>query len=172
MSFDYTFPLNGSNMGAIIEWIVAGIQELALSGIDAENVVARSASWDTNLIPPYVIVRPAPEIIDPNSGSNEKAQVNYAYIVSMVASNTADVAGPMTLFGLPMRWREQVRVEFQNKSHPYWNGIELPMTGATVNRSIVMDGEPFIEQALMRGYMAQYLAIRVNVTEPIGVIVP
>lgn len=168
MSFDYSFPLVGSVQGAILDGIVSKIQQLALPCIASKNIVARCLSWDLNLEPPYLIVRPAPEIIDPNAGSNERAQVNYAYIVSMVAANTADGGAPVTLFGLPLFWRERVRIEFQNKSHAYWRSVSLPLAGSIINRSYVMDGEPFLAQALERGIMAQYLAIRVNTTEPMS----
>ena len=168
MSFDYSFPLASSNQGAILELVQARIQDLALQHIPAERVVLRAVSWDANLLLPYVIVRPAPEIINPNDASNEYNTCNYAVLVSLVAANTSETGGPMTLFGLPLYWREQVRLAFQNKSHRLWRSTTLPLTGSVINRSIVMDGEPFIEAAKRQGYDAQYLGIRFHVTEPGG----
>lgn len=168
MSFDYAFPLASSNQGAILEAVQARIQGLTLKHIPPERVVIRATSWDANLLYPYVIVRPAPEILNPNDASNEYNTCTYATIVSLVAANVPEAGGPNTLFGLPLFWREQVRLAFQNKSHNVWNSTILPLPGSRINRSYVMDGEPFIDEAKRRGFDAQYLGVRFHVTEPGG----
>ena len=158
--------LTASVTGVLALAAQARVQALALTGIDSDKVVIRAVSWDANLKPPYVIIRPAPEIINPDWGSTDGNDLEFAFIISLILANPET---GLTEIGLPLLWRDSIRWDMQNKGNATWQfggvGGTFPRTGNNFLRSKIVDGEPFIEEAQKRGYNAQYLALRMYARE-------
>lgn len=160
--FDY--DLNNSVEGRVLLRTAERIKALNLVSI-GERVEVRKLPWledGDELTTPCVIVSPAPETTDWQSGTNESTDVVFAMFVTVVLANARDVS--IKGMGLQLRWREQLRRAFVNKCSRTWSEIVLP-AGAKFLRSYVESGDKFIEAAKRSQRDAQYYLIRVVVRE-------
>ena len=151
-------PLEHTPEGCCWLAISQTIDSLALP--DVAVVERRKAFWDKDLPTPNIVICPASELINADAGTNERDDIQYAFIVSLVAANNRDLTDATAGWLLFCRW--QIRKAFLNRSSI--EGPELP-TGNFLNRITVEPGDKYIDAALRANYDATYLLIRCTVRE-------
>lgn len=134
------------------------IDELTLPDIAA--VVRRKAFWDDTLATPNIVVCPASEAISANEGTNESDDIQYAFMVSVVAANNRDLTDATA--GWLLFCSYEIRKAFHNRN--VIAGPELP-TGTFITRIVVEPGAKYIDAALRKNYDAAYQLIRFTVRE-------
>lgn len=157
--------LTESAEGCVLLAVAARIKQLNLTGIAPEKVLIQSLAWmpDPNdTPPPYVLVSPAPETTPWDEGTNERDDVVFGVVVSIVLANQRNVTRAL---GLQLYWRERIRRAFQNKTIADLSEY-LTFTDTTaLLRTSVESGDKFIEAAKRDMRDAQYYLIRFRVRE-------
>ena len=167
---NWDYSLEDTVYGTILVKAKERIVAASLPSIATGRVQIRKLAWpdapdttgDDALLPPCIIVSPRPEIVNWRDGTNERDDVVYAFMVSMVLANGRDLTTKG--IGLQLAWRQTIRRLFHNKSLNTWS-LTLP-TGCSFTQSYVESGDQFIEQPKRMQYDAQYWLVRVKVREP------
>ena len=156
--------LEESTEGALLKLTWDVVRELDLPSISVANRVIRIGPSFANLDLPAVVVSFFDEGFNPDRGSNERDDIDFAYMVSIVAANNEQVIGEDDL-GLLLLWRQTVRRAFLN--HVQFTGIGTPNlpTHVSIKRALVRSGQAYIPEAERNSYYAQYLLIGYDVRE-------
>lgn len=152
-------PLEHSPEGCCWLWLSQTIEGMDLPDIAA--IVRRKAFWDSKLPTPNVVVCPASELVNANDGTNERDDVQYAFMVSVVAANNRDLTDTTAGWLLFCMW--QLRKRFHNCTDRDIPWPTLP--AASILRITVEPGAKYIDPALRANYDAAYQLVRFLVRE-------
>lgn len=164
-SIPFDMPLSDSVEGIVLQCVERRLKSLNLPGITPERVLVQSLAWMPNpddVPPPYVIISPAPESTPWDDGTNERDEVVFGVIVSLVLANQRNMVRGM---GLQLYWRERIRRAFQNKTIAALADYLAFTDSSALIRTSVESGDKFIEAAKRDQRDAQYYVIRFRVRE-------
>jgi hypothetical protein len=143
----------------LLDLVQRRLKELDLNGIADEAIVQRRLPRPDGVALPCVIISPMPERFNPQGGTNEKDDVTFGVLISIIKSNNRNLASENSDFRDEMYWREKVR-----RGLSRWRSPEVG--DACWRDSVVESGEPLIPELWRNNYAGQYLVLRVLMREP------
>lgn len=163
--------LADSAEGIVLQQVFIRVRTLTLPGLDLnERLVLRKQPWllgeNEPLQPPCVIISPASELNPANEGTNERDDVVFGAMITILTANERDVSS--ALMGTQTYWRERIRKAFQSTSRVRWAAMASAIaniSGTDFLHGWVESGEKYIPEMIRRQYDASYYLVRVACRE-------
>lgn len=155
-------PLEHSPEGCC--WLCVHETLSQLNVPDIQVTLMRKLPWpvegDAEVKYPCFITSPAPEAINPDQGTNERDDIQYAIMVGLVAAGNRD--NTIATAGWLLFCMRETRKAFLNKRD--LPGPAMP-TGCDVLRVVVEPGAKYIDPATRANFDAAFMLVRFTVRE-------